>query len=512
MSEPYILSIDQGTTSSRAIVFDTATRILAVAQQEYPQLYPRNGWVEHDPEAIWTTTLATAREALRRAEADGKGKVVAIGITNQRETTLLWDKRTGEPVHNAIVWQDRRTADLCARWRAGGHERWLKDKTGLIFDPYFSASKLHWLLTEVEGAKARAQAGQLAFGTVDSFLIHRLTGRHLTDATNASRTLLFNIHTQSWDAELLELFGVPEAVLPEVLDCTADFGVTHREWFGRPIAVLGVAGDQHAAMIGQGCFAKGDIKSTYGTGCFALINTGERAHSSDNHLLTTLAYRMNAKPCYALEGSIFSAGSALQWLRDGLGLLGDAAQSEALAASLDDNDGVYLVPAFTGLGAPYWLPEARAAIVGLTRASGASHLVRAALEAVAYQTFDLLQAMQADGCAPARVKIDGGMVANDWFNQFLTDILQLPVDKPKVLETTALGVAFLAGLQAGIYPDTGTIGRFWQLERSFQPSAPDARREARLAGWRNAVRSVAVSAKAAAEQSDTARGGADSQG
>lgn len=489
MSDTYILSLDQGTTSSRAIVFDHRAQVVAVAQQEYPQLYPRNGWVEHNPEDIWQTTLATAQLALAEAEASGGGRVCAIGITNQRETTLLWDKASGAPAYNAIVWQDRRTAKLCSELQARGVEAQIRAKTGLVVDPYFAASKVHWLLNEVDGLRAKAAAGKLAFGTVDSFLIHRLTGQHLTDATNASRTLLYNIHTGQWDQDLLKLFDIPAALLPQVLDCAADFGHTHSALFGRPIPVLGVAGDQHAAMIGQCCFAKGDTKSTYGTGCFALVNTGREALVSNNRLLTTIAYRLQGQTCYALEGSIFSAGSAVQWLRDELQVIQHASECEALAQSLAGNDGVYLVPAFTGLGAPHWLPEARAAIFGLTRASSRAHLARAALEAVAYQTHDLFVAMQADGCAPARVKVDGGMVANTWLNQFLADTLQLPVDKPRILETTALGAAYLAGLQAGLYRDTDALCALWAREAEFTAQLTPAR-ATNLEGWRRAVAAV----------------------
>ncbi len=489
----YILAIDQGTTSSRAIVFDAHSQIIAMAQQEFPQLYPKNGWVEHDPEAIWQSTLQTAKTALQKAESSGAGKVKTIGITNQRETTLLWNRKTGEPLHNAIVWQDRRTADYCATLKDAGAEADIQLKTGLLLDPYFSASKVHWLLSNVSETRKLANAGELCFGTVDSFLIHRLTGgkNHVTDATNASRTALFNIHTGEWDKELLELFDVPENILPRVLDCAAEFGVTDKSFFGREIPILGVAGDQHAAMVGQCCFDVGDIKSTYGTGCFALVNTGEQVLKSRNRLLGTIAYQYRGKIHYALEGSIFVAGAAIQWLRDNLSLIDNAGESAGMSAALASNDGVYFVPAFTGLGAPHWLPDARGAIVGLTRATSPAHIVRAALEAVCYQTSDLLQAMGADGCQPKRMRIDGGMVANDWMNQFLADIVGLTVDKPVINETTALGAAYLAGLQAGIFADFDSLKKQWKLAASYQPALAESQRERYLTGWRRALISVA---------------------
>lgn len=490
--EDYILAIDQGTTSSRAIVFDTASNIISIAQQEFPQHYPQNGWVEHDPEDIWQTTLHTAKTALQKAESNGAGKVKAIGITNQRETTLLWNRKTGKPVYNAIVWQDRRTADYCATLKTAGAEMDIQLKTGLLLDPYFSASKIHWMLSNVNGARTLAEKGEVIFGTVDSFLIHRLTGgkNHATDATNASRTALFNIHTGDWDDELLSLFDIPKPVLPRVMDCAAEFGVTDKQFFGREIPILGVAGDQHAAMVGQCCFDTGDIKSTYGTGCFALINTGDKVMHSGNRLLSTIAYQYQGRICYALEGSIFVAGAAIQWLRDNLGLLELAGESAGMSAALQSNDGVYFVPAFTGLGAPHWQPDARGAIVGLTRATSPGHIVRAALEAVCYQTSDLLQAMKADGCLPKRMRIDGGMVANDWMNQFLADIIGLNIDKPVVSETTALGAAYLAGLQAGLFADFTVLKNQWKLEKSYQPALPETEREQYLVGWRQALNSV----------------------
>ncbi len=488
----HILAIDQGTTSSRAIVFDKAGDMIASAQQEFPQIYPASGWVEHDPEAIWETTLKVCREALAKAEARG-AQVSAIGITNQRETTLLWDRDTGKAVHNAIVWQDRRTAEYCASLKDMGHEPGITRKTGLILDPYFSATKLHWLLHNVPGARERAQRGELAFGTVDSFLLWRLTkGRvHATDATNASRTLLFNIHSQQWDRSLLALFDVPAAVLPEVKDSAAEFGETDPEWFGRPIPILGIAGDQQAALVGQACFEPGMVKSTYGTGCFALLNTGTTPVASRNRLLTTVAYRCNGRTVYALEGSIFVAGAAVQWLRDGLGLIRSAAETEALAASLGSNRGVYFVPAFTGLGTPYWDPLARGAIFGLTRDTGVAHIVRAALESVCYQTRDLLAAMAHDSATnPSALRVDGGMTANDWLLQCLADIADTPVDRPRVIETTALGAACLAGLQAGIYRSLDDLRDHWRADARFLPKLDKAQRDKLIQGWEKAVSRV----------------------
>ena len=489
IENPCILAIDQGTTSSRAIVFDRTGKSVAVAQQEFAQHYPADGWVEHDPEEIWQTTLATSREAFAAAEKAG-AEIAAIGITNQRETTILWDRKTGKPLHNAIVWQDRRTADTCNALRAAGHEADIAARTGLVLDPYFSASKAAWVLDHVEGARARADAGHIAFGTVDSFLISRLTGgtSHVTDATNASRTSLYNIHDNQWDETLTGYFNVPKSCLPEVLDCAAGFGLTDAEIFGRPIPISGVAGDQQAAAIGQACFSAGDIKSTYGTGCFVLAHTGGEALKSDNKLLTTIAYRLNGETSYALEGSIFIAGAAIQWLRDELGIIKDAKETAALAESIDSNEGVYLVPAFTGLGAPHWAPDARGAIYGLTRGAGRAHLVRAALEAVVYQTADLMTAMAKDGVTPKCLRVDGGMVANDWAMQFLADILDLPIERPRVMETTALGAAYLAGLQAGIFESTEEIAERWRLDARFQPAMAIETRSKNLSGWAEALR------------------------
>lgn len=489
MSKPCILSIDQGTTSSRAIAFDLSANILTQAQEEFPQHYPAEGWVEHDPEDIWRTTLATARAAFSAAEDQGY-EVVGIGITNQRETTVVWDRRDGKAIYPAIVWQDRRTAQRCRELAAGGSADKVTAKSGLLLDPYFSATKVSWILDEVAGARTRAQAGELAFGTVDSFLIHRLTGgtRHVTDATNASRTNLFNIHTQQWDPDLLTLFDVPDSVLPEVLDCAAHFGDTDPDLFGRAVPILGVAGDQQAAAIGQCCFDEGAIKSTYGTGCFVLLNTGSKVLQSRNRLLSTVCYRLEGQTTYALEGSIFIAGAAIQWLRDELQLISHAADSQALAEQLTSNGGVYLVPAFTGLGAPHWDPDARGAIVGLTRGSGRAQLARAALESVVYQTHDLLHAMAQDGVEPKQLRVDGGMVANDWMVQFLADILDIPVDRPRVLETTALGAAYLAGLKAGLYDSTDAVESNWQMDRRFEASMSADARSALLSGWGDAVK------------------------
>jgi len=485
---PYILAIDQGTTSSRAIVFDRAGQIVSSAQQEFKQYYPAEAQVEHDPEEIWRTILDVSREALTAAEKTGD-KVVAIGITNQRETTILWDRATGEPIYNAIVWQDRRTAEACKKMYEAGSEADVTARTGLLLDPYFSATKVSWILDHVDGARDRAEKGEIAFGTIDCFLISRLTGGavHATDATNASRTSLFNIHTNEWDDALLDLFHVPRAVLPDVRDCAADFGETVPEIFGRPIPICGVAGDQQAAAFGQACFAAGDIKSTYGTGCFVLVHTGEQVVASQNRLLSTIAYRLNGVTQYALEGSIFVAGAAVQWLRDELGIIKDASETTALAESIQSNNGVYLVPAFAGLGAPHWAPGARGLITGLTRGAGRAELARAALEAVAYQTHDLMAEIAKDGVMPATLRVDGGMVANDWTMQFLADILDLPVERPKVTETTALGAAYLAGLQAGVFQDTEEIAERWRLDARFQPAMAVEERNRNLTGWRDAL-------------------------
>ena len=483
----YLIAIDQGTTSTRAIVFDAALAPVASAQQELRQIYPAPGLVEHDPEEIWSATLATVRAVMARAGVEA-GDIAALGITNQRETTIIWDRATNRPIHNAIVWQDRRTADRCAALRQD--EPMIAARTGLLLDPYFSATKIAWLLDHVEGARVAAREGRLAFGTVDSFLLWRLTGGkvHASDATNASRTLLLDIHRGSWDADLCRLFDVPEALLPQVRDCAGDFGTT--EVFGRPIRILGIAGDQQAAMVGQGCFAPGMVKSTYGTGCFALLNTADQPVASKNRLLTTIAYQLGGRRTYALEGAIFVAGAAVQWLRDALKVIGTAPDVNALAAAADPAEQVYLVPAFVGLGAPWWDANARGALFGLTRKSGVAELARATLEAVGYQTRDLLEAMQADWPAAGTdtvLRVDGGMAASDLTMQFVADILDAPVDRPGVMEITALGAAYLAGYAAGVCPDLPGFAARWRCERRFEPQMDAATRERKWAGWRDAV-------------------------
>jgi glycerol kinase len=488
----FILAIDQGTTSSRAIVFDQAMKVVASGQREFTQQYPASGWVEHDPEEIWQSVLATCRDALAKAKL-AAADIAAIGITNQRETVVVWDKATGKPIHNAIVWQDRRTSQLCQKLRKQGLEKKFTARTGLLLDPYFSGTKIAWLLDHVKGARASAERGELLAGTIDSFLIWRLTGGklHATDATNASRTLVYNIVENRWDAELLKILRIPAALLPEVKDCAADFGATEPSLFGAPIPILGVAGDQQAATIGQACFQPGMMKSTYGTGCFALLNTGSDIVRSKNRLLTTIAYRLNGKTTYALEGSIFVAGAAVQWLRDGIKSIGKAEHSGELAARADDSQEVYLVPAFVGLGAPHWDPEARGAIFGLTRNSGPAEFARAALEAVGYQTRDLLDAMKRDwkgGKAKTVLRVDGGMVVSGWTMQRLADLLNAPVDRPTILETTALGAAWLAGSKAGVWPKAKEFAKSWSLERRFEPAMDEATRRRKLAGWRDAVR------------------------
>ena len=491
MGTQYILSMDQCTTSSRAIIFDQQYAIVEQAQQEFAQHFPDSGWVEHNPADIWQTSLDTARQALANSGISAD-QIAAIGITNQRETTLLWDRNSGEPVYNAIVWQDRRTADYCNSLKDQGQESMITSKTGLLLDPYFSATKVAWILDNVEGARARAEAGELAFGTMDTWLLWNLTeGRsHATDATNASRTMLYNIHQGSWDNELLSLFNIPSSVLPEVKDCAADFG--HSSLLGAEIPILGIAGDQHAATLGQACFDTGMMKSTYGTGCFALLNTGETAVTSNNRLLTTIAYQLDGKTTYALEGSIFIAGAAVQWLRDGLGIIDSAKQSGELAAEADDSQQVYMIPAFTGLGAPWWDADARGALIGLTRGTGPAEISRAALESVCYQTLDLLNAMQADWqqSADTVLRVDGGMVASDWTMQRLADILQSPVDRPIIAETTALGAAWLAGSRAGVWPDQAGFAQSWKLDKNFAPQMALEERDSKVAGWDKAVRRV----------------------
>ncbi|HUC48816.1 MAG TPA: glycerol kinase GlpK [Xanthobacteraceae bacterium] len=489
----YVLAIDQGTTSTRAMLFRADTSIAAVAQQEFPQHFPADGEVEHDPEDIWTTTLATCRDALGQANAAARD-IAAIGITNQRETTLLWDRASGRPLHRAIVWQDRRTADLCAELKAKGLEPKFAAKTGLLLDPYFSGTKLAWLLQNVPGAAAKAARGELAFGTVDTYLLWRLTGGrvHATDATNASRTLLFDIHAGRWDDELLQLLGVPRSLLPEVRDSSTAFGATDPDLFGAAIQICGIAGDQQAALIGQACFTPGMMKSTYGTGCFALLNTGTTPVASSNKLLTTIAYQFGGVRSYALEGSIFVAGAAVQWLRDNLRIVQSAEQTGPLAADADPTQDVILVPAFVGLGAPYWRPDVRGALFGLTRATGAHELARAALESVCFQTADLIAAMRADWRAAdttlRTLRVDGGMANSDWTMQRLADLIGSNVDRPQIKETTVLGAAYLAGLQVGFFSEPDRFLDHWQLERRFSPQMAAATREHKLATWASAVR------------------------
>jgi glycerol kinase len=488
MVEPtYLLAIDQGTTSTRAIVFDRGGNPLATERREFPQHYPQHGWVEQDAEDIWRDVLDTARGALARAGVP----VRAIGIANQRETVVVWDRATGAPVHRAIVWQDRRTADACARLRAEGAEALVRERSGLLLDPYFSATKLAWILDNVAGVRARAERGELLFGTIDCFLLWRLTGGrvHATDASNAARTLLFDIHRGVWDEDLLRLFHIPAAMLPEVCDNACRFGETAPGLFDTPLPIAGMAGDQQAALVGQGCFHPGMVKSTYGTGCFALMNTGGHALQSSHRLLTTIGYRLEGRTTYALEGAIFTAGAAIKWLRDGLGLITHASQTDDMATRVPDHHGVYMVPGFVGLGAPHWDPEARGLICGLTLDATAAHIARAALEAVAYQTHDLVEAMTADGGdPPMTLRIDGGMAANDWFCQFLADILKTVVERPAFLETTALGAAVLAGIGTGLYADLAAAAATGGATRRFTPQSDEQRRRRLLDGWRDALR------------------------
>ena len=492
---PFVMAIDQGTTSSRAILFRSDISIAASAQQEFPQHFPASGWVEHEPEDIWATTIATCRAAMDKAGATA-ADIAAIGITNQRETVVVWDAVSGQAIHRAIVWQDRRTAEFCTRLKAEGLEPMVTAKTGLIIDPYFSGTKVAWLLDNVPGARARAERGELKFGTVDCYLLWRLTGGkvHATDATNASRTLLFNIHDGAWDDELLKLLGVPRSMLPEVKDSSAHFGDSVPELFGGSITIRGIAGDQQAATIGQACFTPGMIKSTYGTGCFALLNTGATPVKSNNKLLTTVAYQLEGKRTYALEGSIFVAGSAVQWLRDGLGVIKHASETGPLADKSDSAQSVYLVPAFVGMGAPYWNPRVRGALFGLTRNTGPAELAHAALESVCYQTFDLWAAMRADwpdaDAATTVLRVDGGMTASDWTMQRLADLLDAPVDRPVIQETTALGAAYLAGLSAGVFPEPQKFADNWRLDHRFRPAMSAATRERKLAGWARAVKGL----------------------
>ena len=490
-SDSILLAIDQGTSSSRSIAFSARGSVLALNQHPFEQIYPASGWVEHDPEVIWATTLSSAREVLRQLRVQQQ-QAAAIGITNQRETTLLWDRRTGIPVYNAIVWQDRRTANECRKLQEAGQEAEVIEKTGLRLDPYFSATKLTWIFEHVPGARAAAESGQLAFGTVDTFLIWRLTaGRvHATDVSNASRTALFDIRTGRWDEALCELFRVPTKCLPEVRDSAGDFGITDKDVFGVALPIRGVAGDQQAALVGQACFSEGDVKSTYGTGAFLVLNTGRRLVRSQNRLLSTVAYRLNGETTYALEGSILSAGSTIQWLRDGLGIIARAAEIELLAQSVTDCGGVYLLPAFTGLGAPYWDPDARGAIVGLTRASSRAEIARAGLDSVVYQTRDLLDAMAADGIGPAQLKVDGGMAQNGFFLQRLADVLGVPILRPKMAESTAFGAACLAGLGHGLYSSLEEIARLWEGDVRCEPKLDSAARGREMTGWREALQRV----------------------
>jgi glycerol kinase len=491
MSE-FVLVIDQGTSSTRAMIFNQDAQVISVAQRLLPQSFPQDGWVEHDPSLIWQHVLELSQEAIERADI-APHQLAGLGISNQRETTIIWDKRTGEPIYPAIVWQDRRTAPLCEAWLSEGLEEAVAHRTGLLLDPYFSASKIRWLLDNIPGARARALQGDLLFGTVDTFLIWQFTAgqQHVTDATNASRTLLFNIHEQSWDETLLDAFDIPANLLPIVKNNSDDFGLVSPHLLGAPIPIVAVAGDQQAATIGQCCFKAGMMKSTYGTGCFMLLNTGEKPVFSRHRLLTTTAYRLNDKPIYALEGSIFVAGAAVQWLRDAAKMISNAADTEQIAMGINHTDGVYLVPAFTGLGAPYWDPLARGAILGLTRESGVSHIVRATLESVCYQSKDLWLAMQADGAEHLdSLRVDGGMVVNDWLMQFLSDMLNVPVERPQTSETTALGIAFLAGLQLGWYQSLAEIAQHWRASHIFKPQMQSTQRESLYSGWLDAVNTI----------------------
>lgn len=488
----HILAIDQGTTSTRAILFDAGLGIRATRQAEFAQHFPASGWVEHDPMDLWRTTLETCR-AVMADTGIGAGEICAIGITNQRETTVVWDRATGQPIHNAIVWQDRRTAEMCRNLRAeaDGFEAEITARTGLLLDPYFSGTKLAWILDQTEGARTRAARGELLFGTVDSWLVWHLTGgkTHATDATNAARTMLYDIHAGRWSESICDRLGIPLAMLPDVRDSAADFGTTDAEWFGGPLPILGIAGDQQAATVGQACFRPGMLKSTYGTGCFALLNTGTTPVRSTNRLLTTIAYQLDGQPTYALEGSIFIAGAVVQWLRDGLGLIKTAADTAPLADQADPAQAVTLVPAFTGLGAPYWEPDCRGALFGLTRNTGPAELARAALESVGFQTRDLLDAMRADwsGAQQTALRVDGGMSGSDWTMQFLADITDAPVERPKDLETTAKGAAWLAGHKAGLFPDLDRFAADWHAEARFTPQMDPELRSARYASWRKAV-------------------------
>lgn len=495
----FILAIDQGTTSSRAILFDDKFQIVSTAQQEFTQHFPSSGMVEHDAEEIWISVVDVCRKAISQSGITAS-QIAGIGITNQRETTVIWDKFTGKPIHHAIVWQDRRTSAFCTEMKVKGHEALIRKKTGLLLDPYFSATKVRWILNHVEGARKKAEKGELLFGTIDTYLLWHLTegASHKTDATNASRTLLYDIEKNDWDDELLELFDVPRQMLPTVEDCAAEFGNTVPGLFGASIPVLGMAGDQHAAVLGQACFQPGMIKSTYGTGCFVMLNTGEERVESKNRLLSTIAYKINGKTTYALEGSIFIAGAAVQWLRDGLEIIDDASQTGSLAEQADDSQDVVLVPAFAGLGAPYWEPDVRGAIFGLTRNTGKKELSRAALQAVCYQTRDLVDAMKDDwqgNLGNTILRVDGGMVASDWTMQYLADMLAAPIDRPSILETTALGAAWLAGMKSGVWPDMEGFTKSWKLQNRFHPQMEEAERARRYSGWQVAVNSTIAQTK-----------------
>jgi len=486
----FILSIDQGTTSSRAVIFDSNYQIVSIGQKEFTQFFPNSGWVEHDPEEIWLSVLDSCAIAIEKAEINSS-QIVSIGITNQRETTIVWDKETGKPIYNAIVWQDRRTSDECQKLRDLGHEKDVTKKTGLVLDPYFCATKISWILDSIDGARDKANAGKLLFGTIDSFLLWRLTNKkvHSTDATNASRTLLYNIHESCWDEDLLKLFNIPISMLPNVCDSASNFGETEKSFFGSKIPICSLIGDQPSALVGQACFKPGMVKSTYGTGCFVLINTGEAAVESNNKLLTTIAYQINNRPCYALEGSIFVAGAAIQWLRDKLEFIDKADQSDILAMKANPKEDVYFVPAFVGLGAPYWDPDCRGALFGLTRNTGPAEITKAALESVCYQTCDLLNAISKDlgDNELSAIRVDGGMSASNWTMQMLADLLNLPVERPKNLETTALGAAYFAGMQMGFYPPIEEFAKSWKTENQFNSKMTDSNREKKLSGWKDAV-------------------------
>ena len=487
----YVLSIDQGTTSSRGVIFDKNYEIVSIGQNEFTQFFPDSGWVEHDPEEIWMSTLESCRSALKESKID-PSQIRAVGITNQRETTVVWDKVTGKPIYNAIVWQDRRTSDQCQNLKDLGHESLVNEKTGLLLDPYFCATKIAWILDNVSGARQKANEGQLLFGTIDCFLMWRLSNQqiHSTDATNACRTMLYNIHDGCWDEDLLKLFNIPSSMLPKVCDNAADFGKVDESIFGSEIPITASIGDQPSALVGQACFQPGMVKSTYGTGCFVLINTGYEPVKSNNKLLTTLAFQVNGKTCYALEGSIFVAGAAVQWLRDGLKFIESAQESESLAMQADDSQDVYLVPAFVGLGAPYWDPDCRGALFGMTRNTGPAEITKATLESVCYQTSDLLSAIAKDlgeGKLSA-IRVDGGMAASNWTMQMLSDLVELPVDRPKNLETTALGAAYLAGMQIGFYPSMSDFSDSWQSDSQFNSKMKSDSRERKLAGWKDAVK------------------------